>query len=248
MASQIIKLNNGLETAFIDGNVVSDLAFRPQFLSNDYSQGRKVLTSIEDELLGCDRFYISVAFITLSGIEPLLQTLKELEQKGIPGQILTTDYLNFSQPKALRKLNELSNIELRMYRTEGSNTGFHTKGYIFQNDGLFRIIIGSSNLTANALAVNREWNTKIVSTEQGEYSQQVLKEFECFWNSDKAKAFDDFIEAYTLEYQATKDQQKNAIQFAIPETVRDQFDEFLANYEVEAKAIAELMCPPKSRV
>jgi len=239
MANQIKKLNTGFETAFIDGSVVSDLAFRPQFLSNDYRQGRKVLTSIEDELLGCDRFYISVAFITLSGIEPLLQTLKELEQKGIPGQILTTDYLNFSQPKALRKLNELSNIELRMYRTEGSNNGFHTKGYIFQNDGLFRIIIGSSNLTANALAVNKEWNTKILSTEQGEFSQQVLKEFESFWNSDKAKVFDEFIETYTIEYQTTKEQQKNAIPFAVPVSVQPQFDDFIASYEVEAKAIAE---------
>ena len=59
---------------------------------------------MEDELLRCDRFDISVAFVTLSGITPLLQTLKELEEKGIPGRILTTNYLAFSEPKALEKL------------------------------------------------------------------------------------------------------------------------------------------------
>jgi len=31
------------------------------------------------------------------------------------GEILTTNYLNFSEPKALKKLNELSNITLKMY-------------------------------------------------------------------------------------------------------------------------------------
>ena len=41
---------------------------------------------------------LSVAFITMGGITPLLQTLKELENKGIPGEVLTTNYLNFSEP------------------------------------------------------------------------------------------------------------------------------------------------------
>lgn len=67
-----------------------------------------MISSIEDELLVCDQFQISVAFITMGGITPLLQTLKELEKKHIPGRILTTNYLNFSEPKALEKLNGLS--------------------------------------------------------------------------------------------------------------------------------------------
>ena len=77
----------------------------------------------------CDRFQISVAFITMGGITPLLQTLKELERKGIPGVILTTNYLNFSEPDALENLNNLENITLKMYDVEAANEGFHTKGY-----------------------------------------------------------------------------------------------------------------------
>ena len=63
----------------------------------------------------CDQFQISVAFITMGGVTPLLQTLKGLEEKGIKGQILTTNYLNFSEPRALEKLNGLKNITLKMY-------------------------------------------------------------------------------------------------------------------------------------
>ena len=87
-------LEQGFAAAFTNRNISSNLAYKPQFVSNDYRQGKKVLSSIEDELFSCDEFAISVAFITRGGITPLLQTLKELEKRGIPGRILTTDYLN----------------------------------------------------------------------------------------------------------------------------------------------------------
>ena len=55
----------------------------------------------------------------MSGIEPLLQVFKQLENRGVPGRILTTDYLTFSEPEAFDKLNSLNNIKLKMYQTEG---------------------------------------------------------------------------------------------------------------------------------
>ena len=116
-------------------------------------------------------------------------------------EILTTDYQNFSEPRALRKLAELSNITLKMYRTDEAQVGFHTKGYIFKNEELYRIIVGSSNLTLSALTKNREWNTKVVSTDQGEYASDLMMEFADLWNSEYAVAFEDFIEEYALNYR-----------------------------------------------
>lgn len=55
------ELRNGFETAYINEAVVSNLAYKPQFVSNNYKQGKKVLSSIEDELLACDQFQISFA-------------------------------------------------------------------------------------------------------------------------------------------------------------------------------------------
>ena len=102
-----------------------------------------------NELLHCDAFSISVAFIKMSGIEPLLQVFKQLENRGVPGRILTTDYLTFSEPEAFDKLNSLNNKKLKMYQTEGKKDGFHTKGYIFKDGKIYRIIVGSSNLTTS---------------------------------------------------------------------------------------------------
>lgn len=206
------EIRVGYETAYINGSVVSNPAYRPQFVSNNHKEGKKVLSSIEDELLACDGFQISVAFITMSGITPLLQTLKELEKKNIPGQILTTNYLNFSEPRALEKLHSLSNITLKMYDVEAADEGFHTKGYIFKKEEVYRIIIGSSNITSAALTSNREWNTKLVSTEQGEMAQEIVAEFHELWQSKYALGFDEFYELYEERYRIIKHQREVAKQ------------------------------------
>lgn len=217
MTKEIVtELHYGFQTACIDGEYSSNLAYRPEFISNNYREGKKVLSFIEDELMRCDSFRISVAFITMSGITPLLQTLKELEKRNIPGEILTTNYLNFSEPKALEKLNSLRNIKLRMYDVNAAHEGFHTKGYIFQKEEIYRIIVGSSNITSAALTTNREWNLKILSTEQGEFARNIIEEFDQLWNSDHALKYDDFFERYREYYRIIKRQRKIALKEEIP--------------------------------
>ena len=207
---KIQDIISGLETAYIDSNINSNLAYRPEFISNDYKKGKKVLVSIENELRKCDEFSISVAFITKSGITPLLQILKELEEKNIPGKILTTNYLNFSEPEALSKLSELKNIELKMFCTNDTTGGFHTKGYIFREQEIYKIIIGSSNMTLSAITKNREWNTKIVSTSQGKMANEILEEFNTLWNDEHSMKYNEFIEQYRVNYEIIKKQKRIA--------------------------------------
>ncbi len=45
------ELQSGLNTAFINGALHSNLAYRPQFIYNDNKNGQKVFSAIEDELL-----------------------------------------------------------------------------------------------------------------------------------------------------------------------------------------------------
>ena len=195
-------ISSGLETAFINSAINSNLAYRPEFVSNDYTQGKKVSVAIERELRHCDAFYISVAFITEGGLAPLKQVLAELRDKGIPGKILTTSYLTFTEPKALKTLADLSNVEVRVYdSTDEGASGFHTKGYIFKEEEIYRFIVGSSNMTASAFSVNKEWNTKLVSTSDGELLKQMMTEFDALWNSEHTYSVEDFIEDYELRYR-----------------------------------------------
>lgn len=204
-------ISSGLDTAFINSAINSNLAYRPEFVSNDYTQGKKVSVAIERELRHCDAFYISVAFITEGGLAPLKQVLAELRDKGIPGKILTTSYLTFTEPKALKTLADLSNVEVRVYdSTDEGASGFHTKGYVFKEEEIYRFIVGSSNMTSSAFSVNKEWNTKLVSTSDGELLKQMMTEFDALWNSEHTYAVEDFIEDYEVRYKLIKEQKKNA--------------------------------------
>lgn len=241
MSEKIDKILSGATTAFIDSTNKSSAAYKPDFISNDHKKGVKVLTSIEEELKRCDSFTFSVAFITLGGIEPLLLTFKELEERGVSGKVLTTDYNMFTDPKALDKLAEFKNIELRMYHEDvvlsgisdgeyiggesavledgttptpdTERIGFHTKGYIFKRDETYTFIIGSSNMTGKALSVNKEWNTKMVSTAEGEMYKNIQSAFDALWgNKNHTSKYEDFIEEYRTKYQTIKKQRKLAAQ------------------------------------
>ncbi len=88
------SLRDGLLTSFVDASLASEQNLRAQLLANNMSgSGTKVISVLEQELSRCQQFDFSVAFITMGGITPLLQTFKELETRGIKGRILTTDYL-----------------------------------------------------------------------------------------------------------------------------------------------------------
>lgn len=155
-----------------------------------------MLSEIISELNKCEEFFISVAFITNSGILPLLETLKVLNKKGVKGKILTTDYLNFSEPKALKKLLEFPNIEMKLYSKEN----FHTKGYIFRYKDHYKLIVGSSNLTQTALTKNKEWNLKVSSLEEGSLTGGVISEFNQLWN-DADELTIKWIETYEHIYR-----------------------------------------------
>lgn len=202
----------GSQIAFIDAHYQGNVALKPQLLYNNPSEGKKVLSSLKNKLESCEEFIITVAFITEGGLKGLLVTLKELEKKNIRGKILTTDYLTFTEPKALQTLHSLKNIDVRMYRANKPNEGFHTKAYIFKTQEIYKIIVGSSNLTDTALSVNKEWNTEIVSTSKGEYAQELLSEFKTMWNSNNTKKFEDFFDDYEIEYSIAKEQRRIAKQ------------------------------------
>ena len=160
---------------------------------------------LDNELSKCEKFIISVAFISRSGLAPLKQTLLELEKKKIPGKILTTDYLTFTEPSALKALSKYSNVELKLFHCDKNVKGFHTKGYLFFRDKIVSVTIGSSNLTGNALAVNKEWNTCYSVEEDESLCRSVVEDFNELWNSPNTiKVTEEFLESYNLSYQQQK--------------------------------------------
>jgi HKD family nuclease len=92
------ELVRSIYTGFVDQNGTSPIEYQPKLLINDSKKGQKVLTSLISELNKCDEFLFSVAFVTNSGVASLINTLKDLEEKGIRGRIIASQYQNFTQP------------------------------------------------------------------------------------------------------------------------------------------------------
>lgn len=101
-----------------------------QLITNEIN--KNFLTTLTENLSTCTEFKICVSFVRISGIQLLMDLLKELNAKGVKGQILTSTYINATQPQALEMLNSFENIQLKIF-TSTSDQGFHAKGYLFLN-------------------------------------------------------------------------------------------------------------------
>jgi len=164
---------DSLKAGYFDNAIQSKGDYIPQLLVNSKKDGIKFLSTIEKELLNCNEFWISVAFVTTSGVAAIFNTLLELKERNIKGKLLVSSYLFFTQPEALRKLLRFDNIELRI----ATNDNFHSKGYLFYNGFVYDLIIGSSNLTASALCSNKEWNLKVSATPKSYIIGSAIREF-----------------------------------------------------------------------
>lgn len=196
MNNLIQSFTKSLQTGYVDKSILSNLDYQPELLVNQKNPPKKVLSTILHELEHCNLFYISVAFVTTSGVAAIINKLKELEVRGIKGEMLVSQYLNFTQPEALKRLLQFKNIDLRIATT--GNT--HTKGYIFRNKEHYNLIVGSSNLTAQALCTNKEWNIKVSALDESGIVEKVLREFKSDFEKG-TPVTSEYISSYEEIYQ-----------------------------------------------
>ena len=148
---------------------------------------RNFFNVIKENLSSCHEFKICVSFIRISGAQLLVDILKELDKQDIKGQILTSTYMNVTQPDALEMLSSFKNIQLKIF-TPNYENGFHAKGYLFLNPEnndkeKWTIIVGSSNISGAAFKKNVEWNILnheplLENNEPSEFSKSILEEFD----------------------------------------------------------------------
>ena len=192
-------LIKSLKFGFVDNVKFQEGGYSPQILINDPESKRYVLKDIQEELSKCQAFYISVAFITQSGIALIKSQLSDLMDKGIKGKILISPYLDFDDPVAMQELLKLKNVEVRL---APESLQMHAKFYLFEHEGKQVLISGSSNLTHNALKINYEWNIKLTSTHNGELIQATKKEFEKIWAKSDVLTTEK-IDSYARKRQKT---------------------------------------------
>ncbi|MFR0515074.1 DEAD/DEAH box helicase [Limosilactobacillus mucosae] len=189
------ELHGSLLNGYVDQDefaTVGDLG--PKLLTNQ--SGNQIWNQLRHELQTCQSYIFAVAFVTDAMISSLKPIFKQLANHGIQGRLLTSDYLYFNQPKAFAELLKIPNLEVKIAKVDG----FHQKGYIFQHHGYQTIIIGSANLTENALMRNYEWSLQINSLNNGDITHQVSENIEDEWQHAQPLT-DQWIAQYQLVYQ-----------------------------------------------
>ncbi len=136
---------------------------------------RRILKSI----YLADEIELAVSFIKSSGLKLLYPALIDaLTIRHTRLTVLTSDYLDITDPQALRMLMLLAErgADIRLFQA-GSNSSFHLKTYIFLRNQEGKVIqgtayIGSSNISKTAMTDGIEWNYA-VNFEEGQMDNAV---------------------------------------------------------------------------
>lgn len=187
------EINQGINFGFIDNSTQSLSRYQPALITN---QNGTVLDTLEDELRNATSFTIAVAFVTSGGLLDLKSTLADIAAHGIHGKLITSTYLGFNNPKVFEDLLQIPNLDVRVLNQDG----FHTKAYYFDHEDYKSVVIGSANLTQNALKKNFEWNLRITSTDRGEVVRNVKDQLDNLWQQ-ATPLTSEWIEEYRLNWQ-----------------------------------------------
>ena len=217
MQSTNQKIKNAILNSFLDKNTFEQNdEYAAKLIAN--TKDETMYNRILDEVQYCKSFTFAVAFIESGILNSLKTVLKDL---NVQGRILTSTYLYFNKPQMFRELLKLPNVEIRVY--DQNHGKLHAKGYLFQHEGYHSALVGSSNFTAGALKVNKEWNLLFTSHNNGKLTEDIASEIEEQWKG-ASKLTPEWIDEYEKKY---KIQNKPAIK-----VVSQSVDEDNSNYSI----------------
>ncbi len=134
---------------------------------------------------------IAVAFIRQSGLGLIFGALKDAMDRGAKIRVLTSDYLDVTDPQSLRWLMLLAErgADIRFFSTQG-DPSFHIKSYIFLRrdaealiDGC--VFVGSSNISNMALTRGLEWNLRVDYPADAVKFLEILDKFQNLFSDSR---------------------------------------------------------------
>ncbi len=134
---------------------------------------------------------ITVAFIRQSGLDLIFDALRDAMNRRAVIRVLTSDYLDVTEPQALRRLMLLAErgADVRLFSSQG-DPSFHIKSYIFlRRDGEAIsegcAFVGSSNISNMALTRGLEWNLRVEYLADSAKFLEILGKFATLFSDSR---------------------------------------------------------------
>ncbi len=150
-----------------------------------------------------DQIDMAVSFIMKSGLALIADHLDAALQRGARVRILTTDYLDITDPDALATLLDLADwprpsgsagtLEVKVFHDP--SVSFHPKAYLFRSSSSSAAggFVGSSNLSRSGIDGGVEWNLGVNRL------APLVDSFERLWDDNRCTLIDArWLAAYRL--------------------------------------------------
>ncbi|MEU5183791.1 DUF3427 domain-containing protein [Streptomyces longwoodensis] len=151
------------------------------------------------ELATADHVDLLCAFVKWHGLRVIERSLQAAHARGVPIRVLTTTYIGATERRALDRLVQEFNAEVKItYETR--STRLHAKAWLFRrNSGYNTAYVGSSNLSKAALLDGLEWNVRLSSVATPDVLRKFEATFESYWNDPTFETYDPAADGSRLQ-------------------------------------------------
>jgi superfamily II DNA or RNA helicase/HKD family nuclease len=170
------------------------------------NSNNRMLSRLRTNIIRAEQMMFCVAFIKVSGLKLIENELIAAINRGSKLTILTSTYMNVTEPDALYWLKAKlgDKIEINLFDVS-TNVSFHPKGYIFDfgnDEG--EVLVGSSNLTQTALTQGIEWNYQIKRINNMDDYNRFVYEFSELYTYGSFALTNEWLRQYAKEFVANQ--------------------------------------------
>jgi len=206
---------------------LESVTYNPNLIVN--TNIKNIKDKVQNLLRTSKRVDIAVSYAVWSGLSLIYQDLKKFNSDS---RIIVTTEGMVTDPRSLKKLLELP-IESKVYTPRLGDKGFHLKTYLGEGEDQYKIILGSSNISARAFGLVHELAVEINSKKDGYIIEEHTDIFNNIWEDPLSKTITtELIKQYTQFFNEKKSFNKKIHDFQLKNKI-------IPNY-MQEKALIEL--------
>jgi HKD family nuclease len=146
--------------------------------------GFALIDALEESASHADGIDIVVSFIKMSGLNLMIDWLRERAEEGTKIRAITTSFMGSTEAEAVIELASLPNTEVKFEFDATAEDHIHAKSFIFTSpNGNGEAYVGSANISKSALTTAEEWGIRIMESDLPDIFRELRDAYDKLWES-----------------------------------------------------------------